>query len=61
MAKRNIQDVGLSSDTVIEVILTRGEEVLKKEMTVSEWKNMKKQPGYVYTAFQLGFSKFLIK
>lgn len=61
MAKRSVQEIGLSSDTIIEIIRTRGDEVLKKEMTVGEWRVMLKQPGYVYRAYQLNFSKFNIK
>ena len=58
MAKRTVTEIGLSSDTIIEVILTKGDEVVKKEMTVGEWRVLKKQSGYVYRAFQKGFSKY---
>lgn len=58
MAKRDLNNIGLSGETIIEVVRTKGNEVLKKEMTMNEWMNMKKQSGYIYRAFQLGFSKY---
>jgi hypothetical protein len=58
MAKRDTTNIGLSGDTIIEVISTNSDEVVKKEMTLNEWHTMKKQVGYIYTAFQLGFSQF---
>lgn len=60
MAKREISNIGLSNDIIIEVIRTKGDEVVKKEMTVGEWRVLKKQSGYVYRAFQKGFSKYNI-
>lgn len=49
----------LHTTTMIEVIRTdaKGQNV-KKTMTYGEWKEMKKQSGFVYRAFQLGFSKY---
>ena len=49
----------LHSTTMIEVIRTdaKGQNV-KKTMSYGEWKEMKKQAGFVYRAFQLGFSKY---
>ena len=49
---------GLPGDTIIEVVRTKGDEVVKKEMTYNQWLSMKKQPGYKYSAFQKGYSQF---
>lgn len=51
----------LPDNTIIEVIRTKGDEVVKKEMTFREWKELKKQPGYTYSAFQKGFSAYNLK
>lgn len=49
----------LPHETIIEVIRTnKSGEVVKKQMTYGEWKNLKKQVGYTYTAYQLKFSQF---
>ena len=51
----------LFDSTVIEVIRTKGDEVVKKEMTLGEWRNYEKLPGYVYSAFQKGYSQYKTK
>ena len=48
----------LRSDTIIEVIRIRGNEIVKKEMPLSEWETMKKRKDYQYIAFQKGFSQY---
>lgn len=48
----------LDDSVIIEVIRTKGDEVVKKEMTFGQWKNLKKQPGYTYSAFQKGYSQY---
>lgn len=45
-------------DQNIEVVRIKGDEVIKKEMTLSEWKKLKKQKGYLYIPYQKGFSQF---
>lgn len=52
---------GLPESTIIEVIRTKGDEAVKKEMTYGEWITMKKLPGYNYSAFQKGFSQYKLK
>ena len=51
----------LPESTIIEVIRTKGTEAVKKEMTYGEWITMKKLPGYIYSAFQKGFSQYKLK
>ena len=49
----------LPDETIIEVIkLSKGKAPLKKEMTIKEWNDFKKQPNSTYIAFQKGFSQF---
>jgi hypothetical protein len=31
-----------------------------KRMTDNDWKNLKKQKGYIYRAFQIGYHQFKI-
>lgn len=50
--------LGLPGDTIIEVVRVKGDEVVKKEMTYSEWMNLTRQPGYRYSAFQKGYSAY---
>ena len=56
MRKDNV--LGLSYDTIIEVLRIRGDEVLLKEMRYGDWLIMEKQVGYLYRSFELGFSSF---
>lgn len=56
MGKDNV--LGLSYDTIIEVLRIRGDEVLLKEMRYGDWLIMEKQFGYLYRSFELGFSSF---
>lgn len=52
----------LSRSTMIEVVKTdKNGKSWKKEMSFGEWLAMKKQHGFVYRAFQIGFSKFKIE
>lgn len=50
--------LSLPSETIIEVVRIKDDEVVKKEMSYGDWMKMKKQAGYVYIAYQKGFSKF---
>ena len=59
MVKSNNPVVGLSDNVMIEVIRIRaGEPTVKKEMTVKQWNELIKTPGYIYRAYQLGFSSY---
>lgn len=61
MANKNQQAsvFELAGDTIVEVVRTKeGEETIKKEMTFTQWKNLKRQPGYNYAAYQKGYSQF---
>ena len=50
----------LPSNTVVEVVKLdkKGEFVGMKLMSFGDWKQMERQPGFDYRAFQKGFSKF---
>lgn len=56
--KTEVKSIDLPDSTIIEVVRTKDNEVIKKEMTVGEWKKLKKQFGYNYTAYQKGFSQY---
>jgi hypothetical protein len=38
----------------------KGVCVAIKRMTDNDWKNLKKQKGYIYRAFQIGYHQFKI-
>lgn len=62
MAKQNFTPDLLSHSTQIEVIKTdKNGKSWKKIMTFGEWLSMKKQPNFVYRAYQIGFSKFKLE
>lgn len=49
----------LPSGTMIEVVkIAPDGSSQKKEMTFSDWKNMTKQKGFTYRAYQKGVSQF---
>ena len=50
----------LPAATIVEVVKLdkKGEFVGMKLMSFSDWKQMTRQPGFDYRAFQKGFSKF---
>lgn len=57
MVKKQSYTYDLPPETIIEVVRTKkGEVPVVKEMTYREWKELKRQPGYVYKAYQKGFS-----
>ena len=59
MAKKVISSDLLSDNTVIEVLaIDKLGKVVKKKMTFSEWKFIKRKKGFIYKAYQLGFSQF---
>ncbi len=58
MAKNKAESSILSNSTIIEVVRIKGDEVVVKEMEFSDWKNLVKQSGYRYVAFQKGFQQF---
>jgi len=60
MAKKASDSFLLPRETVIEVIRIskRDGSVVKKEMLFGDWLNYKKLPGYIYRAYQLGFSSY---
>ena len=57
MAKKASDSFGLAHETIIEVVRTKGDEVVKRTMSYGAWLVMEKQSGYLYRAFQLGFSQ----
>jgi hypothetical protein len=51
----------LPLSTVVEVIRVSKQGVnVKKIMNYGAWKAMKKQQGFTYTAYQKGFSQFVL-
>ena len=59
MAKRTkYEPTQLHSDTVIEVIAIKGNEVVKKNTTYGEALKIKKKKGWQYLFYQVGFSQF---
>ena len=59
MTKKVISSDLLSDNTVIEVLaIDKLGKVVKKKMTFSEWKSIKRKKGFIYKAYQLGFSQF---
>ncbi len=56
--KRFLPDL-LAANTIIEVVKIGPDgSSQKKDMNYSEWKSMKKQVGFIYRAYQKGFSQF---
>jgi len=53
-AKRFKPDI-LPGETMVEVVKTRGDKVLKKTMEYHQALTIKKQLGWRYTNYQLGF------
>lgn len=47
--------------TIIEVIRIKGDEVVKKEMTLQAWSQLEKLKGYEYKAYQKGYSQYNLK
>ena len=62
MAKKVVDSFGLPRETVIEVVRISESDglVVKKTMTFGDWLNYKKSPGFIYKAYQVGFSSFSI-
>lgn len=59
MAKKENVHIGLPYNEKVEVVRTKsGAKTVKKVMTVSDWLEMKKQPGYHYLAYQIGYSAY---
>ena len=60
MAKKVVDSFGLPRETVIEVVRISESDgsVVKKTMTFGEWLNYKKLHGFIYKAYQVGFSSF---
>jgi len=57
--KKYIPDL-LPTGTIVDVVKTDkdGEFSGLKSMLYGEWKKLVKQPGFVYRAYQKGFSQF---
>ena len=60
MAKNVVDSFGLPRETIVEVIRISESDgsVVKKTMTFGEWLSYKKLPGFIYKAYQVGFSSF---
>lgn len=60
MTKNVVTSFGLPRETVIEVIRISESDgsVVKKTMTFGEWLSYNKLPGFIYKAYQLGFSSY---
>lgn len=48
----------LPGNTLLEIVSIKGESVVVKEMTYSEWLGLKKKKGFRYIAYQVGFQQF---
>ena len=60
MAKQIFTTDLIPDNTIIEVIKLdiKGNFIGKKDMEYGEWKKMKKHSGFIYRAFQKGYSQF---
>ena len=59
MAKPTFTTDLIPNNTIIEVLaIDKLGKVVKKKMTFSEWKSIKRKKGFIYKAYQLGFSQF---
>ena len=60
MATKVVDSFGLPRETVIEVVRISEIDgsVVKKTMAFGEWLSYKKLPGFIYKAYQVGFSSF---
>lgn len=58
--KSNFSPDLLPDNTTVEVVKLdkNGDFVGIKLMSFAQWKSMDKQPGFIYRAYQKGFSKF---
>jgi len=43
----------LNPDTKLRIVRIKGNEEVEKIMTVAEWREFKKQTGYIYCAYQI--------
>lgn len=46
---------------MIELIASKEGKHWKILMTISEWRNFKKKPGFTYLAYQIGFSQYKLE
>lgn len=61
MAKKSVGSIGLSMDTIVEVIrISPSGNYVMKLMRYGEWLEFKGHDGYIYRAFERGFSQFLL-
>jgi hypothetical protein len=60
MAKTVNSGIDLPRETLIDVICISDADgsVVKKTMMFGEWLNLKRLSGYVYRAYQVGFSSY---
>ena len=60
MAKTVNSGIDLPRETLIDVIRISDADgsVVKKPMMFGEWLNLKRLSGYVYRAYQVGFSSY---
>ena len=60
MVKNVVDRFGLPRETIIEVVRISESDglVVKKTMTFGDWLSYKKLPGFIYRAYQFGFSKY---
>lgn len=52
--------LGLPNETMIEVVGIKLDKVIVKKMTFRDWLSLKKQKGWEYKAYQVGFHSFKI-
>lgn len=58
--------IGLPPETLLDIVAIRKteseiESITVVEMSVRDWQNIKKKPGFQYICYQKGFSQFNTK
>lgn len=55
MAKKEQKDYQLPLNTIIEVVCTKGDKVIKNTMTYAEALELKTKKGWICKNYQVGF------
>lgn len=58
MSKDKVSDIGLSGNTIVEVVAVKGDVEILKQMSYSDWLLLDRKRGFVYRAYQVGFSSY---
>lgn len=52
---RKKKDSSLPLETMIDVVITKGDKCKIDKMTYGQWLSLKHHPGFLYQAFQPGY------